>query len=480
MSGFVGGLVGKLTGDKKDEQQGNQPPPPGTVTDSGNSGVLGAVSGALSSAADKVTDVVPDSVKEFAEEKKKMVEDFKRQQEELIKGMIVSKIESIYNLATNTIGNVIKEKIKDPYMPGFVQDLVDELVDTFWPDVTGEARERIISGLAPKIMIDHGKKPCPCGGHIIAFFRYWLHPYDRSFWRQLRNPLYWLFTLASLVPVYGIGLITYMLYFLIQDCKDSYSMQKYIVDFKALQFISLGALSAIIGSVQYYICLSQSPMTCDDFAPKVEAWILLVFVVQIFFVWAAFCFLRGAERKGGYKFQYDQATRRKMEEQSSNANSVLNAITSSDDAHDHNFSQKLFVDLQGESEEVLQEKSISRLTKFLIWDIVVFILCIIFTCLIFWYNALDRDSEPDFSDKNSWDSKKNWKLSMSLFWVKAFYGLMSFPFALLKLPVINTVISHAKPTGFNWWGNIVPYKGVEEPLEDQPWEPEYNGTTSYA
>ena len=52
----------------------------------------------------------------------------------------------------------------------------------------------------------------------------------------------------------------------------------------------------------------------------------------------------------------------------------------------------------------------------------------------------------------------SWKASACLFWVRVLYSLTTVPFFLFTLPVLSTVLTHAKPTGFNRFGSCVPFK----------------------
>jgi hypothetical protein len=48
----------------------------------------------------------------------------------------------------------------------------------------------------------------------------------------------------------------------------------------------LGVLSAMVGAVQYYICTTQEPSSCDRFAPQEQFVALALFILQIFAICA--------------------------------------------------------------------------------------------------------------------------------------------------------------------------------------------------
>jgi hypothetical protein len=117
-----------------------------------------------------------------------------------------------------------------------------------------------------------------------------------------------------------------------------------------------------------------------------------------------------------------------------------------------------------------------RLMKFLIYDFVIFLICVGLGVFLALKNFLDDDAQLNKGSANqafqNVNSKQggNWKFKSGLYWLKAFYGLMSFPFVLLLIPGISTLLSHARPTGYNRWGNCVPYLGHEEE-EPTHWRP---------
>jgi hypothetical protein len=439
-------------------------------------GFLGGIKGAFAIAEDKVGNAfdevsnlrrsIAEQAERFAGEKMEMLRQFEEEKKALLKAHIIGKVEGIYSYAMAVTANYVKEKIKDPYMPGWVMDLCDDLVDTFWPDVSAEVRDLILTGVAPAPVIDHGDRPCPCCGQLIAFFRYWLLPYDRGFWRQIWNPLWLFFNIASLIPKWGIGSAVYILYFLVLDCGDQYQMESYIVEFKALQFLTLGLIATIVGSIQYYVCISKVPMNCDEFAPKEEIWTFIVFVLQELFIWLAFFLLQCGRRKGGFHHMYTEAANASIKERMKHGKGALEGIATSD-----NFSASIIAELQVKSEDEMGVRSRRRLIKFLLYDLFTFILCMGLVAFAVFKNYLDATSQPDFSE---WDTWSNWKLGMTLFWCKALYGLLSFPFAILKIPGLKILVSHSRPTGYNRFGKCVVFLGKEEPEGTCPWHSTYH------
>jgi hypothetical protein len=416
---------------------------------------------------DKI-DVLKEKVDEAVEDKLAWVRKFEEEKRRFIQLFIQRKLEALFDHGMNIANGVAKEKLKDPYMPQFVKNMCDDMVDGVWPDVKMELKDEILKGFAREPPIAHGEKPGCCGA-VLAFLRYNLLPYDRGVWRQLRNPLWWLFTLGACVPVYNVMIIMYVLQFLVIDKSDEFQLFQFIQNFKSLQFVTLGVIGAMVGSIQYYICVTRVPMTCVEASPRENFWTMLLFFVQVIFVFAAFLLMSCSHKKGGFYYQMEQSSKDKMEATAARAGrmSALTNIAKEEDEMDER--TKLMYEMRFKSDKAMLDESKNRLLKFMIYDMVCFLLCIGLILWMAFYNMLDRDASVVESEDTITD--RNWKFVMTLYWIKVLYGFLSFPFILLKLPLMSTLISHARPTGYNPYGNTVPFLGVEE-QRPVPWDPE--------
>lgn len=212
----------------------------------------------------KVAEKVPDSVKEkanvaqdFANEKRAALQEGLRKQKEELQARFNEVLELKLNDALDRVGETVKRKVKDPDMPGFVMDGIDSTVDELWPDVKLEVIDRVLSFTREVVPIDHGEPPSCCPNPIAplrAFILYTLYPYDRSIWRQLKDPFFWILTLISLIPVFGVSQIFYLFVILLIDKSDEYQLCNFVLGFKSIQFFSVGVFQCVIGSIQYYLC----------------------------------------------------------------------------------------------------------------------------------------------------------------------------------------------------------------------------------
>ena len=162
-------------------------------------------------------DAALNKAKGWMDEKAAMLDAWKEEKKNLIRNFIASKLTAIFDYFMAQAAEHIKENAKDPYMPMFVQNLVDDAIDAIWPDLKLELKEALISGLVDPPPYAHGEPMC-CGvWNPLAFLRYHLWPYDRSIWRQLRDPIYWIFLLTALIPKWGATAIVFMILFLLMD-----------------------------------------------------------------------------------------------------------------------------------------------------------------------------------------------------------------------------------------------------------------------
>lgn len=426
---------------------------------------VGKVKTSVGNAIDELPGDIPGlirKIEELKDEKLRMLEEWKEEKKREFRMLIQSKLERLYDHAMNVVSDHLKDGMKDPDMPDCVANFIDELVDSIWPDVKIEVKDKLLTGLGPTQLLEHGDPPSCCTW-LPAKIRYVLFPYDKSIWGQMKNPFWWLFLLASLVPRYGIGQISYIIIFFFLDCSDEFQLFQYIINFKALQFVTLGVLSAVIGAVQYYICTTTVPMSCEDYAPMEELWSIAIFFIQVVMVWIAFILMAYSKKKGGAHYlltQEAKAAQMRTVHTAEQRKAALERISTTDE---------ILTTMAVENEEELKNRTRARMRGYLIYDLLCFLLCLGLGLWMAFGNLMDSSANVDIHDADT-IKKDNWKFVMSLYWIKALFGFLSFPFALLKIPVITSFLSHAKPTGYNPYGNTVPLLGRPEngPV---PWDP---------
>jgi len=316
----------------------------------------------------------------------------------------------------------------DPDMPRILKRAIKGLVEEFMPDIREEILSVVYSVLRKEIEINYGDPPSFCPNPfapIQAFILYNFMPYDQSIWQQLKNPWFYIISFAAFVPIYAIGQIFWLIIFLFMDKNDEFQLCNFIIQFKGTQFISLGIINTLIGAARYYYCTTVSD--CNSYAPEIEFWEAAIFAIQVIVVWYTFMLLPYSEKKGGL----------------------------------------LIKPLKGEK---MPTRTISgccgikryprrggRLAFWLIYDTIIFIIVLALIALSTFLR--NKQLQAGIYSANA--------LKTDLFWAKTLYGLFSFPFLIFLVPLLATLLTHAKTTGYAPSGKCVPLLSAKQHKERQ-------------
>lgn len=320
-------------------------------------------------------------------------------------------VDDVVEQTLGLIPQTLKRRLRDPSMPNFASKAQDRMIDAIWADL----REELMWDLALSLDIDQDclsptkEDVTPPVGCLRAFARYHLDPFDRSFWSRLMDPWWVLFKLLSAVPVMGIAPFIHLLLFVVTDKEDEYQLVKFILNFKGMHFVTLGVLKVVLGYILYYRCTTGMSQTsqehlCRSRGPGgggvVFAGSLLGTLICACLAWVAFYMLRFSKEKGrpGLK-------------------------------HDH---QHLHMHIKG-----------GRLRPLLVYDLCTFALCGV--CVVVAGLTYHRHDEE-------------WRIFSDLFWAQMFYGLLSLPFLPFALPLLRTVLTHARATGYDREGRCLPIR----------------------
>jgi len=146
-----------------------------------------------------------------------------------------------------------------------------------------------------------------------------MYPYDKTIWGKLRDPVWLLLTMITLIPVSGISPLMYLFIFLLIDKSDEFQIIAFILQFKGTQFISHGILRTFIGFFLFISCVTAKSKTsdhsCDEDGPGMAGNFVMIlggFLLQLVLVWAAFLFLpcsvegpRNSERRHSSRAQWE-------------------------------------------------------------------------------------------------------------------------------------------------------------------------------
>mmetsp|Transcript_124211 Transcript_124211/g.247482 ORF Transcript_124211/g.247482 Transcript_124211/m.247482 type:complete len:540 (-) Transcript_124211:72-1691(-) len=349
-----------------------------------------------------------EAAREWAEEKLK---DFRKMMEIWVK----QKIHYVASRAIDKVPPAVKAALEDDEMPRCVARCQDRMIDATWPHVREEVMWELavyLDGASDEAEVEHPEGKVNC---CTAFFRYHLYPFDRGFWRQLRDPIWWLFALVAMVPVHGISPAVFVIRFFIIDRSDEFQLIQYILEFKGMQFITQGVIRSIAGYFAFVACVTvpaqEANHRCDKSGPGVygPASVLGVigYIVTHIVVWISFCLLRCSVERG---------------------RSTL----------------KGNLNVDPESSRVIRSKRGGFLKYFVFWDVAVFII-FVGVCI---YVATTRPA-LEVGD---------WALDQTIYAGQIAHGLLSAPFFFFTLPGLSRVLTHSLPTGYDKNGRCRPLR----------------------
>jgi len=362
--------------------------------------IAGSAGGAAASAAKGAAGQAASMAKDVASEQSRKAAEMMRNAREIVSDWVKIKLQKQIEKVVDRLPGLAKNALEDEYMPRWVSKGKDRVIDGMWPD----ARTELLWEMAVFLDRDADKeaaeiKGCDC---FRAFFRYHLYPYDKSFWGKMRDPWHILFLLIPLVPVFGVNVAWFFFVFIIIDKSDAFQLVQFILAFKGTAFLSQGIVKAVLGLIMFMRCVSgrghDSEHDCEDTGPGGggDVWpTAAAFMFQLLLVWLAFLLLRCSKDKG---------------------RSTLKGI----------------VDVR---EEGTASTKGGYIVYFLWYDLVAFCICLGIV-------AFAVSTRPKFH-------MEDWPVHHAVFGAQVLYGMLSMPFFLFTLPVLQRLLTHALPTAYD-------------------------------
>mmetsp|Transcript_10286 Transcript_10286/g.21792 ORF Transcript_10286/g.21792 Transcript_10286/m.21792 type:complete len:466 (-) Transcript_10286:69-1466(-) len=357
------------------------------------------------------------------------------------------------------IREMVKEAaVADPEMWGCVRRRIEHTVDMLWTDLLIYQEKVMLDTVntrAGRAAGDHdglaalGAMPrflSPLWFRAQVLYHYL--PFDHSIFGQLKDPIFILFTIISMIVIYGVRILFFLviLIFIVRGCPpDEYQLVGYILMFKGTQVISSGVIMSIVAVAKYYMCVHPlSVHTCATVGPGADSDLFSAFVDFIgssVLVWCAFLCLPCSTRSAGLR----------------QLNVDPEEVMSDDEG-------------QASSRRCCRWDTGrgGRLSGLLFWDLFSFLLSCAFLfglCYIDVTHARPggEPSEPrqvnsvgDVED-TMLEDLGTWEFRSALFLTRVFYAFLSMPFLVFMLPVLNNVLTHTTATGYNPQGFCVPF-----------------------
>ena len=314
-------------------------------------------------------------------------------------------------------------------MPACVRRLAAGIFAVVWAEFKLEVVDAVGTKLARAGSDAPPSKPPRCGAWLRAQFLYANYPCDRSFWRQLRSPLFLLSCAATLCPFYGVRPAFYTLLLLLMERRDEFQLVRFIQAFKASQFFT-GVLMLLTSSTQYFYCSAFRASRCDatgghaasfEISPVAAA---ASFASNVVLVWVAFLLLRCASPSVGGELPRVAAGGGGGGPQQ-----------------------------QQQPPPPPPSGAWTYLRWLLLWDALVFVLTA-GGLLLFLRRGLGTWNLQTAIEADEGDVFRE-----CLFFAKTLYAIGAFPFTLVALPLEGLVfrlLTHARPTGYDKWGRVQP------------------------
>ena len=383
----------------------------------------------------------------------------------LLRGARVEALERLVSLSGPIRARVmlaLREAIKDsalsdPDMWDCARWRLESVIDLFWDDLTvyvesvvGDAKDQMLKRVADHSALKALGLPPAClsPSWFRAKLLYHYLPFDFSIFGQLKDPMFWILSAISVTPMYGIRVVFFSLVLLCVVAgrpADEYQTVSFILTFKGAQFLSSGVFMACLAAFEYYMCVKPGgEHTCDTEGPGVSqdlATSCVDFIGSCALVWLAFLLL--------------PCTR-----------SFAGAREITEDGKNGKESQAP----QEERKCCLYDSTRGgRLAGLLGYDLFSFLLSCV---LIYTLTVLDVSKEATVRLEQVAVNKdllvsdlQNWQFRSRFFFGRIVYGLLSFPFLVFQLPILNGILTHTNPTGYNPQGLCVPY--LLRPMEEK-------------
>ena len=252
---------------------------------------------------------------------------------------------------------------------------------------------------------------------IRAAILHTLWPHDRSVWRCARLPTWWALQLLGVLPL--VGPWWWLLLAFAVDKEDEFQLCQFIVALRCTHFVTLGVGAALYACVQSYRCaaFADGPTGCAARLPALSMAASAFWLVQLAIVTRAFLLLPHSKKKG-QRVPVERRSRLTYEQRRALATGRS--------------------PLPDASEELTERGGV--LLKLGSLDLGLAVLALLAVTIA----ALACHADPTL-------------LSITLYHIRTCHGLLSCPYVLLRLPGANTLLTHARRTGYNRLGHCVPY-----------------------
>mmetsp|Transcript_51060 Transcript_51060/g.163412 ORF Transcript_51060/g.163412 Transcript_51060/m.163412 type:complete len:939 (-) Transcript_51060:118-2934(-) len=325
-----------------------------------------------------------------------------------------------------SLGDVIKGgMLADPDMWPGIRSGAKAALDRMWADIEHELERNLhLTILQQQADADaagpSGSMVCNIWLRFRAFLMHHYLPHNRYIFGKLKDPVYLLIYIATLIPIHGVRVAVFsmiLLMIIFPGPPDEYQLINYILLFKGMQFLTSGLIAMAMGALKYFRCYSlhkDSLLQCiDTTGPGASDSLgqLADYLGSITLVWIAFSLLPSSKR-------------------CTHEAPLIPTVASLD-----------------------EEGAGGRLRHLLFYDMKCFAASFMLLGLLTGVTCADH-----FWGGNSTQSLfADPQFCANVFWCCVLYSILSLPFASFAIPGWQAVLTHSDPTGYNRFGACVAF-----------------------
>ena len=381
-------------------------------------------------------------------------------------------------------------RLKDDAMPQVLQRAIDTTMDTLMPSIKQECwrglDERFLparltspsTSLSPLVPL-YARHRARVGGdaprrrwahwplqrlrRLRAFLLHALWPHDRSVWQRARAPTWWALQAVGVLP-WGVGAGWWLLLSLAADLRDEYQLCTFIVGLRVSQFLTLGVAGALNGCWLAYRCsvaaahaahaagfgadaagaANAAAGGCIALSPQLSAWGGAWWVVQAWVACRAFALLPRSSKKG-QRVQVERRSRLSLASRFAlAAGEPLPSGDAGSGADDDDTADDAAADDVAAPAAAAPAAATARHRGGVLLPLgrldLALALLAVGLAVLGWF-ALPRAA-----------------LAPSLYWLRTAHALAGGPYLLFKIPLLETLLTNARPTGYDAFGHTLPKK----------------------
>ena len=403
-------------------------------------------------------------------------------------------LESTLERALDQLGDSGREQLVRAYAPDWFTNMLLTAWEHSWIEIADELKETAMTTLGnaegKKLYRAHriagwagtlslwpssARFPRPLS-YLRAKLLYLHAPADSNFFEKVWDVFYWLILLLKLDPAGltpGSSVLIQLLVFFCIDKRDEYQLSSYILQFKGFQFVSATISITMVGARAFLLYLAayrtQQSAGLEEASLEPEFWSGLVadapgqsrgFIfeigllpVRLLLLYTCTLLLACGYACGGVE-EIRLLEQVRLDASDGNPDgsvdhAALNAFTKDGDVRTPRDDGPAYIRSYHRAVRAARDKlgparlrrTAGLLPRFMLYDLIVVI-------------VLGSGSASLVVVEGwAWD---DWILWTTLYCISLAYGILSGPFVIFTMPVLGQALHHAKPTGYDKSGMLVP------------------------